>query len=278
MKRAISRQLTSLSLSIFFFVLLMFPNKADAQHYFVYQYLKVHPSLESEFLNLELNVWKKMHEKRIKVDVLDGWYFYRLMSPNGTKTEYNYVLIFEYDSPEKLAGHFENYGVDYNEVLNTQEITLALKTPEIRDLVYEEVWLELDNISRMNGNMYRFQVFNAMKLRQDVTADDYQRLEKEYWKPMHSLRIKNGEMAGWGIYNMIIPGGTERAYQWATVDYYDNFIDILANNDVMFQIIHGEKNAATFLEETLNSRDLLRTEVRELIDYTIDEHLNMTNN
>ena len=68
---------------------------------------------------------------------------------------------------------------------------------------------------------------------------------------------------------MIIPGGTERKYTWATVDYYDRFIDIMQDelNDKLFKQIHHKKNPEKMLEETLSSRDLLRTEIRELIDY-----------
>lgn len=248
------------------FVLYAIPS--HSQHYFVYQYFKVSPAQENEFLNLELNVWKKIHQARINANLMDGWYFYRLISPSGTRTEYNFVLVMEYETAEKLAGHFESYGVNYTDFLSSSEIALALKTLEIREMVYEEVWTELNVMMNENADeIFRFQVFNAMKLHPDVTPEEYQRMENKYWKPMHEQRIKDNAMYGWGIYNMIIPGGTERAYQWATVDYYGKFIDILGNNEDGFAKIHGAEKAEKYLEETLSSRDLLKTEVRELLDY-----------
>ena len=242
----------------------------SAGGYYVIQYHKVHPTMESEYYELETSVWKKIHNARISEDLCDGWYLFRVISPNGTKTEYNYVLVLEYDNEAKLAGHFESFGVDSTQLLSPEEISTALRTPTIRDQVYEEVWLNLDTEMKNGDGMYKFQVFNAMKLKPGISAQEYQRIENNYWRPMHRLRINTGKMHGWGIYNMIIPGGTERAYQWATVDFYDNFIDYMTGTDNEFAKIHGSRNAQKYLEETLSKRDLLRTEVRELLDFISD--------
>lgn len=246
-------------------------SQSNGNTYFAVQYLKVQPNQESEYLRLELEVWKKMQQARIKADVVDAWYFFRVVAPIGSATEYNYVTINQYDNAEKLAGHFENFGVDYNTILTPEEISLALRTEEIRELVYEEVWTTVDQVTKENPEkMYRFQVFNSMKLLDDTDGDDYQRIETTYWKPMHEARIKDGKMFGWGLYTMIIPGGTERNYHWATVDYYDKFMDYLSDNAAIFENIHGKVKADKFTEETIAKRDLLKAEVRELVDYVTE--------
>lgn len=230
--------------------------------------------MENEYLELETEVWKKMHKARMDKGVLDGWYLYRVISPNGSSTEYNFVTVLVYNDTEKLAGHFENYGVDYTQILSPQEIKFALKTPEIRNLVYEEVWQSVDGISVITPEkMFRFQRFNAMKTFDDPERPDYVEMETKYWKPLHQERIKMGSMLGWGLYNMIIPGGTERDYTWSTIDYYDKFIDIMQDdlNDRLFRQIHNKKNPEKLLAQTLESRDLLRTEIRELLDYAFPQ-------
>lgn len=246
--------------------------ESSSASYYVIQYHKVEPNMENEYLKLEFDIWKKMHQARIEKDILDGWFLFRVISPTGSKTEYNFVTALAYDNAEKLAGHFEAFGVDYTSVLDAEEISQALNTPNIRELVYEEVWKSIDVIMKKDPEkMYRFQVFNAMKMRDNVAELEYQRIEKEYWKPMHEYRIGQNKLHGWGIYNMIIPGGTEREYHWATVDFYDNFIDIMADNGMIFEKIHGKKKAEKYTEETVTSRDLLKIEVRELLDYINDE-------
>jgi hypothetical protein len=243
--------------------------------YFVNQYVKVPPTLENEYLKLEMDVWKKIHKARIDKDLLDGWYLYRVISPNGSKTEYNFVLTLQYNSPEKLAGHFESFGVDYTDILDAKEIAFALKTPEFRDQVYEEVWQTADELmNRNDDHMFRFQVFNAMRPRDGHTDEEYLAMEQKYWKPLHQMRVSMDRMHGWGLYTMIIPGGTERAYHWATVDYYDRFIDIMADNNALLAKIHGTKKLGDINEKTIEIRDQLRTEVRELLDYTSDSQDN----
>jgi hypothetical protein len=95
-------------------------------------------------------------------------------------------------------------------------------------------------------------------------------MEKEYWKPMHQERIRRNMMYGWGLYNMIIPGGTERNYSWGTVDFYHNFIDYLRDTQPILNTIHGKAKADQYLAETVEKRDLLKAEIRELLDYMLD--------
>ncbi|NNF32728.1 MAG: hypothetical protein HKN68_01380 [Saprospiraceae bacterium] len=244
-------------------------NTQSTQSFYIVQYLKVHPSMENEYLQLETEVWKKMQTARIEAGVLDAWSLYRVISPAGTKTEYNFVTILEYKTAEKLSGHFESYGVDYTSLLTAEEIAFALKTPEIRDLVYEEVWTSVDLMMKENSpEMHRFQVFNAMSLKPGVSEDEYAEIETRYWKPMHERRMNSNRQHGWGLFSMRIPGGTERAYHWATIDYFDRFIDIMQDegNNNMIKI-YGKKEADKITEKTLASRDLLRSEIRELLDY-----------
>lgn len=246
---------------------------AQSNNYFVVQYIKTPPTIENEYLELETQVWKKMHQARIASGRLDGWHLYRVISPSGSNTEYNFVTVQIYRSVEKLAGHFEEYGVDYTKVLSSDEIAFALKTPELRNVVYEEVWQNEDSATNERGKMFRFQRFNAMKTVDDSADAKYVQIEQNYWKPIHQRRIELGSMNSWGLYHMIIPGGTQRDYTWATVDYYDRFIDIMQDdlNTNLFDEIHGADKGEQYLKETTESRDLLRTEIRELIDYISPE-------
>ena len=263
-----SGQLKTLSFTlIIIFVGLSASSQTNA-NYFAIKYIKVDPSVESEYLRLELEVWKKIHQARVKEGVLDGWYLFRIVSPAGTSAKYNYLTIEAYNGSEKLAGHFDGYGVDYTGILSPDDIALALRTPEIKDMIYEEVWRTVDEVLNLNsGDMYRYQIFNSMKLRPGTEESDYQRMEQTYWKPMHQERMKRGTMKGWGLYTMIIPGGTERDYHWATVDFYDDFINYLEPTTPILESVHGETSAQKYIKETTEKRDLLKAEIRELVDF-----------
>ena len=265
-------------LSPLFVLLLFLPSITNSQatigNFFAVQYMKVLPSMENEFIRLETDVWQKIHKARIEKDILDGWYLYRVISPSGTNAEYNYVIIQEYDDAEKLSAHFDGYGVNYDNLLETDEIQLALRTPEICDLTYEEVWTTVDQVMTTNSNqIFKYIVVNSIKIKPDINEREYLRIEKEYWKPKYEEQIRRNMMFGWGIYTMIIPGGTERNYHWSTVDYYHNFIDYLKDTDDIMTSIHGKANADKYIAETLSKRDLLKSEIRELLEFINDSEV-----
>ena len=276
-KSAVSRNYLSCVFA-FLMIFLTFSvghSQADLGNYFAVQYYKVHPSLENEFVSLQTDVWKKIHRARIQNGLLNGWWFTRVVAPSGTNTEYDYVIVLEYDSAEKLTSHFEGFGVNYSTILDVEEIALALQSPEIGEMVYEEVWRTTDQafVQSDNNNVYRYQVFNSMKMKPGIDEQEYQRIEHEYWKPVHQERIKRNQMYGWGLYTMIIPGGTERNYHWATMDFYHSFIDYLRpTGDIMIGI-HGNEKAAQISAETDSKRDLLKAEIRELLAYMTEDFL-----
>ena len=180
---------------------LIFPIRTYSQNaqtmYYTLQYMKVPLENDNEYIRLETEVWKILHQARKEAGLLDGWYLFRVISPSGTQTECNYVTINAYSSLEKLAGHFESFGVDYTKLLNSDQITIALETDKIRDLVKEEVWqLEERIFSENIEKMYRYQVVNSMRLKPGVSGNEYSEVEKTYWKPIHEERINGGKMYG----------------------------------------------------------------------------------
>ncbi len=271
----LQKNIKSLSLLFaicYFSITLFLPNNVVAQDastmYYTVQYMKVPIENDNEYVRLETEVWKLLHQARKDAGLLDGWYLFRVLSPAGTNTEYNYVTVNAYSSLEKLAGHYESFGVDYTKLLNGDQITMALKTDKIRDLVKEEVWQLKDQKFADNvENMYRYQVVNSMKLRPGVTENQYIEVEKMYWKPIHEARIQAGKMYGWEMHSLLMPGGTAAAYTWGTIDYYSNFTDLFYDFTDIFSRIHKGKDIDKIYGKTGSTRDLLTSEVRVLIDY-----------
>ncbi len=248
------------------------PNKACAQDvstmYYTVQYMKVPLANDNDYIRLETEVWKILHQARKDAGILDGWYLFRVLSPSGTNTEYNYVTVNAYSSLEKLAGHFESFGVDYTTLLSSDQISMALETDKIRDLVKEEVWqLEDREFAENMESMYRYQVVNSMRLKPGVTGNEYTEVEKTYWKPIHKARIEGGKMYGWGMYSLIMPGGTSASYTYGTADFYSNFTDMFYDFSALFSKIHNGKDIDKIYEKTGETRDLLTSEVRLLIDF-----------
>ena len=68
------------------------------------------------------------------------------------------------------------------------------------------------------------------------------------------------------MYSLVMPGGTSASYTWGTADFYSSFADIFYDFTPLFSIIHKGKDMDKIYEKTGNTRDLLSSEVRLLID------------
>ncbi|WP_298238506.1 hypothetical protein [uncultured Algibacter sp.] len=70
----------------------------------VMDFVKVESGEKESYLQME-NTWKKVHQERIKQDIITGWYLYKVRFAG---TEYNYVTINTYSSFNKLENPYPN--------------------------------------------------------------------------------------------------------------------------------------------------------------------------
>jgi hypothetical protein len=99
--------------------------------------------------------------------------------------------------------------------------------------------------------------------------DEYVKLEQEQWKPIHQERIKEGKIRSWYFFNVRFPSGSESKYDFVTVNTYDQFGQIedpYADADKLFSKVHPGIKMEDFASRTTQARDLVRSEVWQLID------------
>lgn len=89
----------------------------------------------------------------------------------------------------------------------------------------------------------------------------YLQLEQKTWKPVHEARVKAGNVAGWYLYQVLSPSGTEVHHNYVTVAIYNNF-EAMENPfpDALFTKVHPGVNMADFIKNTNSARDLVRSE------------------
>src|SRR5262245_44413300 len=56
-------------------------------------YYKAVPGKENELYNMIKSVDAKVQQTRIKSAAILGWYFYKLLSPSGSSTDYDYMTV-----------------------------------------------------------------------------------------------------------------------------------------------------------------------------------------
>jgi len=99
--------------------------------------------------------------------------------------------------------------------------------------------------------------------------DEYLKLEREQWKPIHQERIKEGKIHSWYLFGVRFPSGSESKYDFVTVNTFDQFGQMensYADIEQVMSKVHSGINVNDFASRTNKSRDLVRSEVWELID------------
>jgi hypothetical protein len=99
--------------------------------------------------------------------------------------------------------------------------------------------------------------------------NEYVKLEQEQWKPIHQERIKQGKIRSWYFFGVRYPSGSESKYDFVTVNTFDQFGQMenpYPDLDKLITKVHPGMNLDDFGSRTTKSRDLVRSEVWELID------------
>lgn len=97
--------------------------------YIIMDYMNVTPGKNPDYLMLEEEVAKPIHEGRISKDKMNSWEVYSLLTPGGTKYGYNFATGNFYDKLEDLE-----YG--FNEEIINQSMGSNVNIPELFDTIY----------------------------------------------------------------------------------------------------------------------------------------------
>lgn len=120
-------------------------SQSEESNYLVQvDYMKVTPGKLDEYLEVETEMWKPVHQERIKNGELVSWALYGRQFPYGTDTEYDYVTVNVYRSPEVFIK-----GTDYNALFSKvypgKDVSQMLaKTDSSRRLVRGDVLYLVD--------------------------------------------------------------------------------------------------------------------------------------
>lgn len=105
-----------------------------------------------------------------------------------------------------------------------------------------------------------------MKIKPGKVAE-YLRVEREDWIPFHQTLVNEGKSSGWGLWQLVFPGGTDSSYDHITSSRYTTYDQVLATDYAgTFKKVSPGKNVNDIFNRATNSRDLVRTELWEVVD------------
>lgn len=109
----------------------------------VVNYMWVEPGRESEYLALENDIARPLHEERISQGMMHSWRTYSLLKPGGVDYAYNFATADYYDNLKNIEYVFTNDIVQ--SVMPKANITETLNAMYItRDIMRSELWQLVD--------------------------------------------------------------------------------------------------------------------------------------
>ena len=234
----------------------------------VVDFMKVEPDNQTKYLEVEQDIWKPMHEERVKQGIIVGWFLYAIEF-SGTGDEYNYVAITLYDNSENLENPWK------------PEIPAQIHPGLTIDNIMEQTYNSRENIktelfysiATAPGipleNPAEYLQVNYMNV--DAGKESvYEQLETEIWLPIHNESITTGRTKGWGLWRLLFPRGAGRPYQYITLNTFSEFSYIFENDfSIPFSNIHPDRDFAEITQQTQQARTIVRTELWDLIDYVL---------
>lgn len=232
-------------------------------------YIRVDQNHTKQFLDLAKQDLKASFGKLIDGGKFKSWRLYSVRYPGGEKSNYDYVIVTSATSLNDFDANMSNVAsIDFVPKTVNNKNKEQLKS--LCTLVKSELWKIENKIAETEDVTVptKYMTMDYM----DVSPGkgyDYLMLEDEIAKPIHKERIKMDRMSGWEVYSLILPGGTEYEYDYATGNYFNKveYIEFGFTTEVIKQAMGENSNVSELFDTIYRTRDLVKTEMWELVDH-----------
>ncbi len=226
-------------------------------------YLMVEPDLEQAFLEHLSQTFIPVQRARKENQKISNWYLYRVSYPGTQNSFYNYVVITLSDS---ISG-FEDVTDQLNgQMDNDDRMTITRDYKRLLSPNHSELWRIRNSV--IQGSEFepsRYIVMNYMNVGLGLEYE-YQMFEDEVARPLHELRMERDKMNGWELNELITPGGLAYGYNFSTMDYFKKLEHIeFGFTTELIRQTHPDTNINEFFDNIYRTRDLVRSEVWELV-------------
>lgn len=243
----------------------VFAQDENPQIFALIEFMKVKQGDEGKYMDIELNYWKKIHQERINQGEIIRWVLYQVRFA-GSNDEYNYVTATLVDDPNKLEMPFA--GIELEKIFPDEDLDkISAETLSSRQLVKRNLIRMVSSVHPEGGPApFQYLTVDFMKVKPGG-EDLYTEMENNVWKPVHEEFIKDGSRVGWGMWQLIFPSGSGLDYQYATTNNISEFSKIgTVDYNGAFGKAHPGKDVTSLLEDTNNSRELVRSELWQVVD------------
>lgn len=227
--------------------------------------LKVEDGKQQEFEKFMKETIKPLHELRREKGTIVQWILFKIHF-TGMNDEYNYAAVHYYPSWEKTEANEQMHEMVSQLYPDVPLGAIASKARELRTMVRQLLLRQVEAIEPEAGVATKYIRVDFMKAKPGKVAD-YLKAEREDWMPFHRSLVDSGKGSGWGLWQVVFPGGSASTYDYATSNRYTTYGQLSGiDYQGTFKKVHPTKNPAEIEARTVASRDLVRSELWEVVD------------
>ena len=115
-------------------------------------YMQAAPGKDEDYSRTEREIFQKLHQERIKRDILGAWFFLSRTFPGGSEVPYSYMTLDVFPSAEKAKE--DKYPDDLlKAVFPDKDLSkVAGDVDAIRRIVRRDIWQSLDRVTKDSSN------------------------------------------------------------------------------------------------------------------------------
>lgn len=261
------KQILCTCLILFLFATFSY-SQTERSDYKKVDYIRVEQGQDREFINLVNSILKPAYQRLVDAEEIKNWRLYKVNFPGGERSDYNFVCLVTADDIRSFEDNFSNTSLYFLPASKNRQD--ATKIAAITKPVASEIWKVRSLLSMEDApsEPSRFMTMDYMDVAQGRGLE-YLMLEDEVAMPLHQERIKRDTMDGWEVYSLIVPGGTEYGYNYATGNYFDHIADVEFGftQELIKQTMPGT-DVAELLNTIYETRDLVKSELWELVAHS----------
>jgi hypothetical protein len=237
------------------------------QHYLTLDYMKPTPGKSGDYVRMERESWKAIHQARVAAGNIVSWKLYSVSFPNGDSLEYQYVVVTEFPSWAALENPYQ--GINFDKVLGEGKAAAARTTAGATRTIVRQDTLGVtgatDNFSTSANTLLSVHFIKTLP---GKTAD-FQKVQEEFYLPVNNAVAKaNGGATSWAGAFVRYPTSADRPYSHVSFNGSASFTQMDADWPADIRKVWNPKYSETYQPMLQNSRIRVRNELWRLVDQT----------
>ena len=226
------------------------------------RFYKVAPENVSEFEKMMGETWKPVNQLRKQNGSIFNWSLFRVQF-KGANDEFNYATVTYFDSFAKTEDN-----VKWAELLKAvnpkaDADAIIARWQKVATTVKQYLYVLSETAVPKTPVPYKYAIVSYMKTKPGM-ANEYNKILKEDWKPVHQTMIDAGQMARWNVWTLMVPAGSEINHDLFTSNLFATYDQaLMAGYADAFKKVG--KDSQTVLDKSNKTRDTVRRELLELV-------------